>query len=137
MKFRPTSFKPCHDASRRARAFTLAEVLAALVFMAIVIPGAIEGLRLANLAGQVGERKAVAARIAERVLNELVITRQWRSGSQSGQMEEGPIPYRWTMRTEPWNQQNVLRLLTVQVTYPVQGKEYDVRLSTVVDTSMQ
>src|SRR5215207_7041870 len=55
-------------------AFTLAEVLAALAFMAIVIPVAVNGLRVANLAGQVGERKAVAARVAERVLNEWTVT---------------------------------------------------------------
>src|SRR5436190_13357159 len=55
-------------------AFTLAEVLAALAFMAIVIPVAVNGLRVANLAGQVGQRKAVAARIAERVLNEYTTT---------------------------------------------------------------
>jgi type II secretory pathway pseudopilin PulG len=114
--------------------FTLAEVLAALVFMAIVIPVAVQGLRVANLAGQVGERKAVAIRIAERALNELVVTRQWQTSAQNGSTQEGPVPYRWVMRLEPWNQ-GALRLLTVQVTFPVQGQDYDVRLSTLVDTT--
>ena len=116
--------------------FTLAEVLAALVFMAIVIPVAVQGLRVANLAGQVGERKAVAIRIAERALSELVVTRQWQTSAQNGSIQEGPVPYRWTMRLEPWNQ-GALRLLTVQVTFPVQGQDYDVRLSTLVDTTSQ
>jgi type II secretory pathway pseudopilin PulG len=61
---------------RSASAFTLVEVLAALAFMAIVIPVAVEGLRVANLAGQVGQRRAVAARIADRILNELFVTGQ-------------------------------------------------------------
>src|SRR6187401_1688498 len=48
------------SAKRVRAAFTLVEVLAALAFMAIVIPVAVDGLRVANLAGQVGQRKAVA-----------------------------------------------------------------------------
>jgi hypothetical protein len=140
MQFKPTSSKS--PGARLASGFTLVEVLAALVFMAIVIPTAVQGLRVANLAGQVGQRKAVAARIAERMLNEAIITRQWQSGSPSGVVQDGSMQYRWLTRTAPWNQQsqqiqqNVLRLLTVQVTFPVQGQDYDVRLSTVVDSTL-
>jgi type II secretory pathway pseudopilin PulG len=124
-------------ASRRAgRAFTLVEVLAALMFMAIVIPVAVDGLRIASLAGEVGERKVIAARIADRVLNELIATGDWQKSSQKGTVREGLREYPWTVRLEPWNQ-GTLRLMTVQVFYPAQGKEYDVRLSTIVDTSLQ
>ncbi len=136
MKFRRTnSRESCASLGRDA--FTLVEVLASLVFMAIVIPTAVHGLRIASMAGQMGERKAVAARIADRVLNELVVTRQWQNAAQSGVVQEGPIPYRWRTLTEPWIQQNVLRLMTVQVTFPMQGRDYDVRLSTIVDTAVQ
>lgn len=135
MRLRPTN-RP-FSAVRWARSgFTLAEVLAALMFMAIVIPVAVQGLRVANLAGQVGERKAVAARIAERVLNELVITGQWQTATQNGVIQEGRQEYQWTMRLDNWNQ-GILRLLTVQVTFPVQGQDYEVRLSTLVDVTMQ
>jgi type II secretory pathway pseudopilin PulG len=115
--------------------FTLAEVLAALLFMAIVIPVAVQGLRIASLAGQVGQRKVEAAGIAEQVINNLVVTRQWQNTVQNGTIQQGPIEYNWSMELEPWNH-SVLRLLTVQVSFPVQGQEYDVRLSTVVDVSM-
>ena len=48
-------------AKRRIRAgFTLVEVLAALLFMAILIPVAMRAVQIANRAGQVGDRKAVA-----------------------------------------------------------------------------
>ena len=86
MKFKPAS-RPSRAVSRARAAFTLAEVLAALAFMAIVIPVAMEGLRVANQAGQVGERKAVAARIADRVLNERVL-----GGSSVSAAQKGPIP---------------------------------------------
>ncbi len=134
MRSKPTSHPSC-AARRRAAGFTLAEVLAALVFMAIVIPVAVQGLRVASLAGQVGARKVIATRVAERVLNELVVLRQWQSPTQNGAVEEGALQYRWSMRLDAWNQ-GVLRLLTVEVTFPVQGQDYAVSLSTLVDTSM-
>src|SRR5689334_21205572 len=118
MRFRPISSKTF--SGKGCGGFTLAEVLAALVFMAIVIPTAVHGLRIANLAGNVGQRKATAARIADRVLNELLVTRQWQTGAQNGIVQEGPIPYRWTVSNQPWPQLGVLRLLTVRVTFPVQ-----------------
>jgi hypothetical protein len=124
------------DAKRRLAAFTLAEVLAALVFMAIVIPVAVEALRIANLAGQVGIRKAAAARVAERVLNEMLITTQFQGLSQTGAVDEGPQQYRWTIRSEPWSQDAML-LVSVEVLFTVQGRDYDVRLSTLVSNATQ
>ena len=62
MKFGPTHCRAARD-KRRHAGFTLVEVLAALLFMAIVIPVAVEGLRIASLAGQVAQRKSVAARV--------------------------------------------------------------------------
>src|ERR1043166_274273 len=124
-------------ALRRAQAgFTLVEVLAALTLMAIVIPVAVDGLRLANLAGQVGQRKAVAARIAQRVLNELIVTSQLRGSTQNGVVQEGTQQYQWTMRSEPWPQ-DTMRLVTVQVNFPVQGHDYEVHFSTLVENSAQ
>jgi hypothetical protein len=133
MKFRPT--KRSGSCLRRAAAFTLAEVLAALVFMGIVIPTAVQGLHIANMAGQLGQRKAAAARVGERTLNELLVTRQWQTGSQNGVVQDGVISYRWMIRTEPWPELSTLRLLTVIVNFPVQGRECEIRLSTVVDPS--
>ena len=119
-----------------AAAFTLIEVLAALTLMAIVIPVAVDGMRLSNLAGQVGQRKAVAGRIAQRVLNEAIVTGQLRGATQNGVVREGAQQYQWAIRSEPWSQ-DAMRLVTVQVTYPVQGRDYEVRLSTLVDNSNQ
>src|SRR5512134_3335620 len=113
-------------AAKRARSgFTLVEVLAALAFMAIVIPVAVEGLRIANLAGQVGQRKAVAARVAERVLNEWIVTSQSQTARQSGAVHEGVVDYTWSIRTQPWSE-DAMRLVTVTVVYVAQGQEYDV-----------
>jgi type II secretory pathway pseudopilin PulG len=135
MRFNPTH-RPASAAERARAAFTLAEVLAALAFMAIVIPVAVEGLRIANLAGQVGQRKATAAQIAERVLNEWMLTSQSQIPAQSGTIQERVQQFRWTVQIESWPEDN-MRLVTVRVVYLVQGRDYDVRLSTLLDNSSQ
>lgn len=120
------------------KGFTLAEVLAALLFMAIVVPVAMEGLHIASRAGAVAQRKGEAARIAQRVLTENLVTTNWNQSVQSGSTTEGQREFRWTLRSDPWTQdptQNVLRQLSVDVTFTAQNREYTVRMSTLVDSS--
>jgi type II secretion system protein I len=134
MKFKPANQR-WPDAKRARAGFTLAEVLAALLFMAIVIPVAMQGLQIASRAGSVSERKAVGVRLAENKLNELVVTGQWQSASQRGTIEEGRRSYEWRLQAEPWPEDGAMRMLTVYVTVPVQGQDYDVQVSTLVDAS--
>ena len=115
--------------------FTLVEVLAALAVMAIVIPVVMQGLQIANRAGVVAQRKIAASRIAERVMNESMVTGKLRSGGLNGVIREGPLEFRWLIRSEGWLV-NTLRLVTVQVTFPTQGRDYDVQLSTLIDPSL-
>ena len=102
--------------------------------MAIVIPVAVQGLKVANLSGQVAERKGEAMLVAERVLNESMITTNWLKSLQSGTLDAQNRQYRWLIRNEPWLQ-DPMRVVSVQVRYNVQGQEYDVVLSTLADTS--
>ena len=119
---------------KRAAGFTLVEVLAALVFMAIVIPVAVKALQVANRAGEVSYRKAAAARVAERVLNENLIMNSVQGLSQNGVAQEGETQYRWTIRSQPWTQDAML-LLSVEVLFAVQGRDFDVHLSTLVSNA--
>src|SRR6266571_5263197 len=121
-----------------AAAFTLAEVMAALVFMAILIPVALEGLSIASRAGEVAARKSEAALVAERVLNESVVTTNWNSTVQNGTVRQGFRDFRWTLRNDPWDKdpnQTAIRLLAVEVTFSAQGRDYLVRMNTLVDSS--
>jgi len=127
MKFSHNSTCP-----RRADAFTLAEVLAALLFMAIVIPVAMQALSIASRAGAVAERKREAARVAERLLNETLVTTNWSQSAQSGVVKEMDREYQWRLRSDRWTE-STMQLLTVEVTFPVQGKDYAVQLSTLVE----
>jgi type II secretory pathway pseudopilin PulG len=117
---------------RGERAFTLAEVLAALLFMAIVIPVAVEGLRVASRAGEMAERKSVAMRVADQVLNQRVVSDP--AVGSAGAVQDGPIQYRWRLQEEAWTEA-ALQVVTAEVTFPVQGSEFEVRLSTLLDTS--
>jgi len=124
-------------ASRRNRAaagFTLAEVLAALLFMAIVIPVAVGGLQIASRAGVVAQRKGEAVRVAERLLNESIVTTNRSQSVQNGTLTEGAREFRYTLRPDSWPpdmNQAAPRLLSVEVTYAVQGQDYSVRLYTL------
>jgi general secretion pathway protein I len=144
MKFERAEIKNAKPVARVARAarnsaaFTLAEVMAALVFMAIVIPVAIEGLNIASRAGEVAARKSEAALVAERVLAENIVTTNWDKAVQNGVIRQGIRDFQWTLRSEPWNEdprQNDLRLLSVQVTFAAQGQDYSVKLSTLVNNA--
>ncbi len=114
--------------------FTLAEALAALTFLAIVIPVAVQAIRLASQSGQVAIRKADAMGVADRLLNEMVVTGQWQT-SGSGTVIQGNQEFRWQMRNQGW-QQDPMRAITLVVQYTIQGVERDVRLTTLVDSSV-
>jgi type II secretory pathway pseudopilin PulG len=116
----------------RAAGFTLVEVLAALLFLAIVIPTAVEALHMATLSGEVAVRKSAAARVADRVLNESIVMTNWNSGTQSGTVTEGAEDFRWTLTSQTWPQDS-MQLLTAEVKYSAQGKDYSVKLSTLAN----
>jgi type II secretory pathway pseudopilin PulG len=141
MKFERNLVNAATSRNARARAgFTLAEVLAALVFMAIVIPVALEGMHVASRAGSVAARKGEAARVAQRILNETIVTTNWTGGgTQSGTEYDGTRQFRWTVRNDAWGVDPTLtplRLLSAEVVFAVQGQDYSVRMSTIVDSAL-
>jgi len=114
------------------RGFTLVEVLAALLLMAIVIPVAMQGMSMASRAGILGQRKAAAMLVAERVLNELVLTGQMNQSTASGTVVDGDTTYPWTMASQPWPEDTMTEV-TVHVSFTMQGNTYDVSTSTLFD----
>ena len=117
----------------RAAGFTLAEVLVALLFMAIVIPTAVEALHVASLAGEVAARKSSAARIADRVLNESIVMTNWNNGTQSGTTSEGSQDFNWQLTSQKWSQDAMMQQVTAEVTFSAQDHDYSVRLSTLAN----
>jgi hypothetical protein len=86
---------------------------------------------VASRVGVLGQRKAAAMRVAERIVNELIVEGQTQQTSASGTTADGEINYPWTMRSQTWSEDAMLEL-TVTVTFTVQGNEYDVSASTLV-----
>ncbi len=112
--------------------FTLAEVLAAMLLLAIVVPAAIEALHVAATAGTVAARKVEAARVAERVLNEKVIMGNSSQTGQHGIVVADGHDFRWTLRSERWPV-DAMQLLTAEITFTAQDRTCLVRLSTLVN----
>jgi type II secretory pathway pseudopilin PulG len=122
--------RPCQSA------FTLVECMAALIFIAIVIPAAVEALHIATGAGEIAVRKGEAAHIADRVLNESIVMTNWNSGSQNGTVNQGADEFHWTLNSQNWPQ-DTMELLTATVTFSVQGRDYSLQMSTLANLQTQ
>lgn len=120
----------------RTRGFTLAEVLAALLLMAILIPVTMQAVSVASRAGMLGQRKTAAMRIAERVLDEQIVSGLiGTSATPYGTLLEGDVAYPWTITLEPWLEDPAtgLQVVSVRVEFDVQGSTFDVVASTLYD----
>ena len=116
------------------RAFTLVEVLASLMLIALVVPVAMEAMAVASRAGELGQRKAAAVRVGERVLGELLAEGQLATGASSGVAQEGPFEYPWSVRVENWPE-DALQQATVTVTFSVRGTAQEIALATLLPAS--
>ena len=132
MRLSSTIPSQCATERRRA-AFTLIEVLVATLFMVIVIPVALGGMRVASLAGESAQRKLVAARIATKVINELRIENQLM-GAQRGLVTQDNISYTWSQQTGFWtgDPNSQLFIATITVEYTVAGRRCNIQMSTLV-----
>jgi hypothetical protein len=75
-------------------------------------------------------RKGEAARVADRVLNQSLVMTNWSSGPQSGTADEGSDEFHWTLNSQNWPKDS-MELLTAEVTFDAQGRNYSVRMSTL------
>lgn len=119
---------------RSRSGFTFAEILAAMVFLAILVPVVIEGLTLANRAATVAERTAVAMQLGENRLNELMFDRLWAGAPARGDFGSEWSGYRYELSRRNWPMDSMVEL-TVRVTFDVQGRPHEIQLATLVDDS--
>ena len=144
-------------AQARRGGFTLVEILASLLFLAIAVPAIVGALGLASRTSEVAERGSLAGSLAENKLNEMLLDNAWQSVAQSNGDCGADFPYyHWQMSTQTWTGLNNtgtgtgatstntstgstgisgLTELSIEVFYPVQGSEHSVRLTTLVNTS--
>lgn len=117
--------------TRRRAGFTFAEILAAMLFLGLVIPVAMQAVRIASDAGTMASRRSIATRLGDARLTELAITDEWRTGTQAGQFDQPYQDYRWEIRSENWTELGMMQLSMV-VTFKVRQRDAQVILTTLV-----
>ena len=122
------------DRHHGSAGFTLVEVLAAMLFMAIVLPVICQAMATANRAGVLAERSREATQLADRVLNESIVSGVWEQGDQTGDFAPDHPGYSWKLTTTGWTE-DAMTVVTVKVIFTVQGRESSVSLSTLVPES--
>src|SRR5579862_2433153 len=122
------------NVKRETSGFTLVEVLATVVLMAIVLPVAMRGIGLATKVAGVAEHRAVAAQLAQSKLHELLATSGWQSGTLNGDFSPDQPAYKWRAEMQAWDGSSIEEF-DVHVLWTVNGREEQVTLSTLVDTS--
>ena len=109
-------------------------MLAALLFLAILIPVVVEALTLSNRTSVISERSSLASELAENKMSELTLNNEWSTGETQGDFGEDWPDYRWELTQADW-EPDTMTELTLNVYYPVQGTERSVSLATLVSLS--
>jgi len=117
----------------RRRAFTLVEILATLVLVAIILPVAMSGISLALGVADQSRRHTEAASLAQTKMAEIIASQQWQTSSLAGDFAPDRPEYRWVAQVTDW-QGTTVKQLDVQVLWNHGGTEQGVTLSTLVYT---
>jgi general secretion pathway protein I len=84
------------------RGFTLIEVLAAMLLMAIVLPTVMQGVAAATRTASDSRHRTEAAGLAEEKLNEILATGQWQGGTLAGDFGNDWPAYTWQANVNGW-----------------------------------
>ena len=114
-------------------AFTLVEILATLVLVAIILPVAMSGISLALSVADESRRETEAASLAQNKMAEIIACELWQTASLAGDFSPDWPEYRWAALVTQW-QGTQLRQLDVQVLWNHRGKDRSVTLTTLVYT---
>jgi prepilin-type N-terminal cleavage/methylation domain-containing protein len=121
---------------RHHAGFTLVEVLAAMAFLGIVMPVVVSALFVSSRAAVISERSLIALQLGENKLNEMMLGGAWTSESGRGDFGDQWPGYRWELSKAAWETSATMTELTLDVFYTVQGKERDLRLSTLASETV-
>ena len=113
------------------RGFTLIEVLAAIVLVAIVLPVVMRGISLATSAAGISRQRTEAASLGSMKLHELVATGQWQNGSTSGDFAGEYPDYQWSAQIADWTDPD-LEQLDVKVMWTARGRQQSITVSTLI-----
>ena len=116
---------------RRTRTgFTLIEVLATLVLVAIVLPVVMQGMSMSLGAAAVARSTIEAAQLADAKLNELIATNQAITGASAGDFGIDYPDYRW--RVQSVQREDNLLEMAIDITWPWRNGERSITITTLV-----
>lgn len=117
----------------RHRGVTLAEVLATVAIMAVVIPVAMQGISVATGLAGLTRQRAEATALAQSKLNELVVLGEWQTANLSGDFGDAWPDYRWKADVSNWEEAD-MEQLDVVVSWTSRRGPRQIVLSTLVYT---
>jgi type II secretory pathway pseudopilin PulG len=118
--------------------FTLVEILATFVLIAIILPVAMNGISMAAKLASQAKRRVAAATMAQNMLGELVLSGDYEDGDQEGEVAEDNTEYTWTLEVLDWEEEDSMQQLDLSVTWQnAAGDENAVVLSTLVYTGRE
>lgn len=124
----------------KVRAFTLVEVLAALMLIAIVLPAVMRGITMSTRVAGAARHKTEASGLAQQKLMELVATGQYANGNLSGDFSPDWPDYKWEATTSAWSGDATgvaLDQVDLKVTWTTSGREESVTMSTMTRSTQQ
>ncbi|OPZ05507.1 MAG: hypothetical protein BWZ10_03037 [candidate division BRC1 bacterium ADurb.BinA364] len=86
--------------------------------------------------GEAARRQRQAARLADRLLAEKIVTGEWDDTEDEGDFGDDWPEYRWTLETAEWTQPDAIQV-GVTVYFTIQGREQSVRVATLIDETAE
>jgi type II secretory pathway pseudopilin PulG len=118
--------------------FTLVEILATFVLMAIILPVAMQGISMAAKLASQAKHRVEAATLGQQMLNELVLSGDYEDGDQEGEAAGDNTVYLWRLEVLDWEEEDSMQQLDLSVTWEDAGSgENIVLLSTLVYTGSE
>ncbi len=120
---------------RRGGGFTLLEVLAALILVAVVLPVAMRGLSLATQGGSYARSVTVATDLAKSKLAEVVADGSWDTGDDRGVFDaawgDDADRFEWTLAVSDWLG-TTMKEVRITVSWEQRNALQSVSIATVV-----
>jgi general secretion pathway protein I len=127
---------PCARRRRaaRRRGFTLIEVLATVMLLAIIVPAINKGISVATGMASSARMRTEATGLAESKLNELLATGDWQNGQSAGDFSPDWPAYHWQSTISAWQYDTTsagLQQIDVVVTYTYRNTEQSITVSSL------
>ncbi len=116
---------------RRYRGLTLAEVLATVAIMAIVLPVIMQAISISTALASTTRLRSQATYLAEMKLDELVASGEWKTAALGGDFGAQWPGFRWESAVNDWDEAD-MRQLQVSVRYFARGQDREIVLTTLV-----